>query len=152
MIKFTDEFMSRIEGSIPDEYIHIVMGELSDMLTRYNVEPVCTDIELYEGYLPECFKAFFVTKKIEGKSRVTSVLSILKEMNRTMNEDNPEYYCVPDEDEMVSQLLFMYEISGGKDLYDWVDDMYQTTHITVETFVDDTVRYVKDFENSLIEL
>ena len=85
-------------------------------------------------------------KKIEGKSRVTSVLSILKEMNRTMNEDNPEYYCVPDEDEMVSQLLFMYEISGGKDLYDWVDDMYQTTHITVETFVDDTVRYVKDFE------
>lgn len=58
MIKFTDEFMSRIEGSIPEEYIHIVMGELSNMLTRYNVKPVCTDIELYEGYLPECFKAF----------------------------------------------------------------------------------------------
>ena len=52
MIKFTDEFMSRIEGRIPNEYIQIIMGELSDMLTRYNVEPVCTDIELYEGYLP----------------------------------------------------------------------------------------------------
>lgn len=77
MIKFTDEFMSRIEGRIPNEYIQIIMGELSDMLTRYNVEPVCTDIELYEGYLPECFKAFFVTKKIEGKSDNTFRLYML---------------------------------------------------------------------------
>ena len=78
MIKFTDEFMSRIEGRIPNEYIRIIMGELSDMLTRYNVEPVCTDIELYEGYLPECFKAFFVTKKIEGKSDKTLALYMLR--------------------------------------------------------------------------
>lgn len=78
MINFTDDFMTRISDKIPDEYIHIIMGELSGMLTRYNVEPVCTDIELYEGYLPECFKAFFVTKKIEGKSDKTLDLYMLR--------------------------------------------------------------------------
>ena len=58
MIKFTDEFVSRIEGRIPNEYIQIIMGELSDMLTKYNVEPVCTDIELYEGIFQSVSKHF----------------------------------------------------------------------------------------------
>ena len=37
MIKFTDEFMSRIEGSIPEEYIHIVMGEIGRASCRERV-------------------------------------------------------------------------------------------------------------------
>ncbi len=72
------------------------------------------------------------TTKISGnKPRITSVTSIVKEMNRTLNSDDEAFYAIPQDDEELAQMLFMYEISGGEDLYDWVDDDFTRTHIHI---------------------
>ena len=38
-----------------------------------------------------------MTKVSNGKERVSSVTKVIKEMNRTLNEDNPDYYVIPDD-------------------------------------------------------
>lgn len=71
--------------------------------------------------------------KISGdKPRVTSVTDIVKEMNRTLNSDDPSYYTIPDEQDMLTQLLFLYEISGGDNLTNWISDDYRTSYIHVD--------------------
>lgn len=73
-----------------------------------------------------------LTKISGGKPRVTSVTSIVKELNKTLNGDESAYYVVPDSQDMLTQLLFLYEISGGDGLSDWVSEDYSTSHITVD--------------------
>ncbi len=72
------------------------------------------------------------TKITNGKPRVSSVTKIVKEMNRTLNEDNPDAYIIPDEKDLVSQIMFLYEISGGTDLYDYISNDFRAAYLKVE--------------------
>lgn len=72
------------------------------------------------------------TKISNGKPRVSSVTKIVKEMNRTLNEDSPDAYIIPDEQDLVSQIMFLYEISGGSDLYDYISNDFRAAYLKVE--------------------
>lgn len=75
---------------------------------------------------------FALTKKNESNISVFSVLDILKEMNQTLHEDNAAYYTIPDSRETIAQLLFLYEISGGTKLFNWIDEDYSTLRLQVQ--------------------
>ncbi|MBR1639063.1 MAG: MMPL family transporter [Treponema sp.] len=72
------------------------------------------------------------TKISNGKPRVSSVTKVIKEMNRTLNGDDPAAYLIPDDQDMVSQIMFLYEISGGSDLYDYVSEDFKAAYLHVE--------------------
>ncbi|HAC31004.1 MAG TPA: hypothetical protein DCF70_00055 [Treponema sp.] len=72
------------------------------------------------------------TKISNGKPRVSSVTKIVKEMNRTLNEDRPEAYIIPDDQDLVTQIMFLYEISGGTDLYDYISNDFRAAYLKVE--------------------
>ena len=72
------------------------------------------------------------TKISNGKPRVSSVTKIIKEMNRTLNEDNPDAYIIPDNQDLVTQIMFLYEISGGTDLYDYISNDFRAAYLKVE--------------------
>ena len=72
------------------------------------------------------------TKVSNGKPRVSSVTKIVKEMNRTLNEDNPDAYVIPDDQDLVTQIMFLYEISGGKDLYDYISEDFHAAYLQIE--------------------
>ncbi len=105
----------------------------------YNVKLNFDDVDALKD--PEVLKnmdklaqkigSFEYTKKTNGIPKVFSILDIVKEMNQTMHEDNPEYYRIPDDKELLTQLLFMYEISGG-DMSRWVDSEYKITRMSVD--------------------
>jgi predicted RND superfamily exporter protein len=67
---------------------------------------------------------FELTKRNETASTVFSILDILKDMNQTFHSDDSSYYRVPDSRELVAQLLFLYEISGGTKTFRWIDEDY----------------------------
>ncbi|OUR96742.1 hypothetical protein A9Q84_10400 [Halobacteriovorax marinus] len=56
----------------------------------------------------------------EYVSRVTSIVEIVKSMNKSMHGDREEYYRIPDNRKTIAELLFLYTISlpQGKDLND----------------------------------
>ncbi len=75
-----------------------------------------------------------MTKISNGKPRVKSVTRMVKEMYRVLNEDDPAYYVIPDDRDMLTQLLFFYEISDSASLYDDLTESYNAAHVHVEIF------------------
>lgn len=73
-----------------------------------------------------------MTKISGGKPRVKSITRMIKEMYRVLNEDKAEFYTIPDDRDMLTQLLFFYEISDSSSLYDDLTETYNAAHVHVE--------------------
>jgi predicted RND superfamily exporter protein len=90
--------------------------------------------------------------KVSGKrARVSAVTEIVKEMNRTLNGDDPAFYAIPEDGDLLAQLLFLYEISGGGDLFNRVSEDFSTAAVTVELSGYDSRRIgsaIKDAEEA----
>ncbi|WP_169743005.1 efflux RND transporter permease subunit [Desulfobacter vibrioformis] len=71
-------------------------------------------------------KAFPMTKK------VSSLLDIVKDLNQVVNDGDPSFYRIPDNREMIAQLLLLYENTGGVEVEKWVDYDYQRLRLMVE--------------------
>ena len=74
---------------------------------------------------------FRLTKLNNGVPKIFSILDIVKEMNQTMHADDPAFYTIPDDADLLAQLLFLYEISGGQTAR-WVDEEFRTLRMTVD--------------------
>jgi len=87
--------------------------------------------------------------KISGdKPRVQSVTRLVKEMNRTLNADSIEYYKIPDAQDMLTQLLFLYEISDPDALFERMDENYKSTYIHIELAGYDANKIVEDLDSA----
>ena len=80
--------------------------------------------------------------KFPAVKRASSLADIVKDLNQVMHGDDPEYYSIPDNKELVSQLLLLYEMSGGTEAENWVD--YDYTILRISADVDDFE--AKEFE------
>ncbi|UTC48392.1 efflux RND transporter permease subunit [Treponema vincentii] len=74
---------------------------------------------------------FRLTKMNNGVPKVFSILDIVKEMNQTMHSDDPAFYTIPDDEDLLAQLLFLYEISGGQTSR-WVDEEFRTLRMAID--------------------
>jgi predicted RND superfamily exporter protein len=63
--------------------------------------------------------------------RTNSILDVVKDMNQVLNEDDPEYYQLPDNRELIAQLLFLYENAGGTESEYWVDYDYKYLRLSI---------------------
>ena len=66
--QFVNEFMARVTDLISDADLNIVYKQLMIHVSEYDIRKKSTEVAIYEGYLPECYEVFFVTRKIEGMS------------------------------------------------------------------------------------
>ena len=74
---------------------------------------------------------FRLTKLNNGVPKIFSILDVVKEMNQTMHADDPAFYTIPDDEDLLAQLLFLYEISGGQTSR-WVDEEFRTLRMAVD--------------------
>ena len=74
---------------------------------------------------------FRLTKLNNGVPKIFSILDIVKEMNQTMHADDPAFYTIPADEDLLAQLLFLYEISGGQTSR-WVDEEFRTLRMAVD--------------------
>ena len=63
--------------------------------------------------------------------RTNSLANIVKDTNQKMNEDNPEFYRIPESDQAISQLLFMFNSANPEDRRNIVSDDYSRSHVSV---------------------
>ncbi|MDB3993855.1 MMPL family transporter [Gammaproteobacteria bacterium] len=63
--------------------------------------------------------------------RTNSLANIVKDTNQKMNEDNPEFYRIPESGQAISQLLFMFNSANPEDRRNIVSDDYSRSHISV---------------------
>ncbi|WP_435686367.1 MMPL family transporter [Sedimenticola selenatireducens] len=61
-----------------------------------------------------------------------SMADFVEEMHWGFNAENPEYRRIPDDMELISQYLLVYD---GEDLFDFVDEEYRVAHISLNVNV-----------------
>ena len=82
--------------------------------------------------------------------KVISLATIVKETNRALHENQEEHYTIPDNADLVSQELLLFENSGSDDLEDVVDSQFSKARISIKLPWTDVVKavgvrdYVKD--------
>lgn len=81
--------------------------------------------------------SFELTKKNEDAASVFSILDIIKEMNQTLHSDSAKYQSIPDNSDMIAQVLLLYEMSGGTKTFKWIDEDYSMlrAQVQLEKFV-----------------
>ena len=142
-IPFVTRLMDMLSGKLGSLYDFNVMVEFnnSDALK----DPAnMKRIEMLEQKLG----TLQLTKISGDKPRVQSVTRLVKEMNRTLNADSTEYYKIPDAQDMLTQLLFLYEISDADALFERMDEDYKTTFIHIELSGYDAKKIVEDLDSA----
>lgn len=75
-----------------------------------------------------------VQRFLESQPNVGKTISMtdfIKRMNRSMNNDNPNYFKIPESRDLVSQYLLLYSMSGEPGDFDsYVDYGYRSANIT----------------------
>lgn len=62
--QFVNGFVPTLYGKISEEAIKIVLNELYVYVGNYDFSKKETEVGPYTGYLPECFKVYFVSRKM----------------------------------------------------------------------------------------
>jgi predicted RND superfamily exporter protein len=75
--------------------------------------------------------------------KVISLATIIKETNRALHENKEEHYTIPDNADLVSQELLLFENSGSDDLEDVVDSQFSKARISVKLPWTDAVKAVE---------
>lgn len=73
-----------------------------------------------------------IADRYELTKRHNSITDIVKDMNCTLNSNKPEYYKIPNDPNMVAQLLLLYENAGGTESEYWMDYDYKRLHLQLE--------------------
>ena len=117
---------------------------------------------LIEGKDADAIKDPRVLKGIEATQRFAevqpnvgktlSIADFIKRMNQAMNADDPKFYVIPDSQELISQYLFLYTMSGEPGDFDsYVDYEYKIANLTVflktdsSAYVQELIAKLKDF-------
>jgi site-specific recombinase XerD len=69
--QFVNQFITNLYEKIPEETLKIVKNELFLYIEDYDLSQRETAVGQYTGYLPGCYKIYFVSRKIEGLSERT---------------------------------------------------------------------------------
>ena len=130
LIWFPEEHASRVATEVVDDKLKgsITMEIVIDTGRENGLyEPaVLNKIEQATDYLNSVqTQDFYVGKTL-------SLVDVLKETNRALNENKSEYYVVPQDKNLVAQELFLFENSGSDDLEDFVDASFSKARITVK--------------------
>ena len=73
--------------------------------------------------------------------KTLSLVDVLKETNRALNENQTEFYSIPQDKDLIAQELFLFENSGSDDLEDFVDSSFSKARITVKVPYIDALEY-----------
>lgn len=69
--KFVNGFMTKLYEEIPEEYLETIRNKLSLYVNDFDISQRETAVVKYTGYLPDFYKTYIVSRKIEGLSKKT---------------------------------------------------------------------------------
>ncbi|MBW2712305.1 MAG: MMPL family transporter [Deltaproteobacteria bacterium] len=64
-------------------------------------------------------------------AKVNSVIDVLKETHRALNGNDPAFYKLPEQKELIAQELLLFENSGSDDLEELVDSQFQLARMSI---------------------
>ncbi len=135
---FPKDDPSRVATEVVDE-------ELRGSVTLEVVIDTGIENGLYEPeILNKIEKATDYFNSIQGNTlfvgKTLSIVDVIKESNKALNENREEFYVIPQDRNMIAQELFLFENTGSDDLQDFASSDFSKARITVK------VPYVESLE------
>ncbi|VAW47547.1 hypothetical protein MNBD_GAMMA04-1491 [hydrothermal vent metagenome] len=126
----TEVIDHEMRGSISIELIVDtgVENGLYDVSVLQALEKITTELNVIET------EDYFVGKAV-------SVVDVIKEIHQALNQNNPEFYALPTDSDLISQEILLFENSGSEDLEDFVDTLFSKARITVKVPWIDAFKY-----------
>ncbi|GKT12095.1 MAG: hypothetical protein ISEC1_P1070 [Thiomicrorhabdus sp.] len=126
----TEVIDKEMRGSISIELVIDtgVENGLYDLKVLKAIEKITDEIMLLEG------EDYFVGKAI-------SVVDVIKEINKALNYNDPKFSVLPNNSNLISQEILLFENSGSEDLEDFVDSQFSKARITVKAPWIDAFKY-----------
>lgn len=120
-LKIDFNFLTELKPHVPwrvnTEYVEEHMGGTLSIVYVFNAgEDGIKDPEVLKHI--EALQAHAENDPLVKKT--LSVVDTLKQLNQAFHGDNPAYYKLPDDRDLIAQYLLMYEISGGEELQQYV--------------------------------
>lgn len=84
---------------------------------------------------------FQLPDKVATINKTTSLVDISKELHQALNKNDPAFYRIPDDKDLVAQELLLFENSGADDLENLVDSRFQIARLTLKKPSVDSVYY-----------
>ncbi len=140
-IPYVKELLSILEAKLGSQYNYNVMIEFPEE-DAFKIPENMKKLDELE----EKLASRKLTRWSGDEPRITSVTDIVKEINRCLNEDDMEFYTVPDQQDLLTQELFLYEMSGGDNLSKWLSADYRTTFVHVDLNGYDANQIVSDID------
>lgn len=78
-------------------------------------------------------------------TRTNSLANIVKDTYQIMNDDDPAFYRVPDSQQMISQLLYLFNSANPEDRRSLVSDDYSRSHISINAYNAGSYQYQRFF-------
>lgn len=149
-------------GVVPEEIFpkgHRARTVIS-VFTKYFQGPYSLNV-MFTADQPEGLKSPEALRQIEDFQKfaeglphvkyTVSIVDILKKMNRKLNEDDPAFDVVPDNREMIAQLLLLHSVSQEPDQFNSVIDYdFQRCKVGIFTSTIDSIQ-LEDIYHSLYE-
>ncbi len=75
--------------------------------------------------------------------KVISILDVIKETNQALHENDPQFYAIPTDRELVAQELLLFENSGSDDVEDLVDPQFRHARVSIRLPLCDAILYTE---------
>ncbi|MFH2045664.1 MAG: MMPL family transporter [Pseudomonadota bacterium] len=134
---FIEEFKENTEVRQTLTYADKVMGGFLNI------------VYIFDTKKPDGIKDSDVLKRLEELQmfaeknplvqKTYSIVDILKDINQSFHGGDPAYYKLPESRELTAQYLLMYEMSGGKELEDYVTSDYSKTVLELRAGLSDSI-------------
>ncbi len=85
-------------------------------------------------------------------SRTFSLVNIVKDTNKIMNNNDQAFDVVPDDQAMISQLLYLFNSANPEDRRNIVSDDYSRSHITINAYNAGSYQYKQFFDELSLEI
>jgi uncharacterized protein len=92
------------------------------------------------------------TRYADQVTRTNSLANIVKDTYQTMNDDDPAFYQVPDTEQMISQLLYLFNSANPEDRRSLVSDDYSRSHITLNIYNAGSYEYQIFFDEISVDI
>ncbi len=158
---FSKDHPTRVATEVID---HNMQGSISlELVIDTQKENGLYDIKVLKGIEKLTQYAETIKTPTYFVGKAVSVVDVLKEIHKALNENRQEYYQLADKPELISQEILLFENSGSDDLEDFVDSQFSQARITIKVpwidafeyhgLLDDIARQVKqDFSGSNVKV
>jgi predicted RND superfamily exporter protein len=138
-LKFSHNIVEYFPDSMPYRHdIALIDRNLKGTVTLELVLDTGRENGLYDPWILNQIENFCrLTEQIDRSDisvgKVYAITDVLKETHRALNENNPKFYRVPGNRQIIAQEFLLFENSGSDDLERIVDSQFSKTRITIKT-------------------